>query len=140
MTLSAQAVASLPGAWVRQANPIRPGYWLVRARTGPRQYGPLVPAAIVRVQTKAEPGEASNAMDRSPFFAAFVAGEPVSIYSLQQETHTFGERIYRTEKVIDRAEYEFRCADLDYARRYAPDEPQAAPNKTIDLMQAALPF
>ena len=140
MTLSAQAVASLPGAWVRQANPIRPGYWLVRARTGPRQWGALVPAAIMLVQTKAEPGEPENIMDRSPFVAAFVAGEPVSIYSLQQETHTFGERIYRTEKVIDRAEHDYRVADLRWAQEHAPDEPQAQPHKTLDLMQAPMPF
>lgn len=127
-------------AWVRHANAVRPGYWLVRARTGPRQWGPLVPAAIVVVRTEAEPDEPDNAMDRSPFFAAFVAGQPVSVWSLQQETHTFGERIYRTEQVIGRAEYEYRLADLRWAQEHAPDEPQAQPHKTLDLMQAKLPF
>lgn len=134
-----------PGAlraltWARDANAIKPGYWLVRARLGPRAWGPLCPAAIVRIHTTEEPDEPMNAMDRSPFWAAFVAGQPVSIYSLQQETHTFGERIYRAEKIIDRAEYEYRLAELRWAQKHAADEAIAQPDKRIDLMQTSLPF
>ena len=50
-----------------------PGFWLVRLAKG----APQVPACIRVVQTLAEPGDPLNLMDRSPFIAAFIAGEPV---------------------------------------------------------------
>ena len=133
-------MTEFPCSWRLRANPVRPGYWLVRQRLGQRKWGPLLPAAIMLMHTTAAPGEIDNAMDRSPFYAAFVGDEPVSIWSLQQETHTFGERIYQTERVVDEAEYRFRVADAAWAREHAPDEPQAQPRKPIDLMQAKLPF
>jgi hypothetical protein len=110
----------------RSLNDPQPGYWLMRMVKG----GPRVPATICIVHTTREPGEESNLMDRSPFIAAFIAGDPVSIDDVW----------HRRGEPITESEYRFRVADLEYARRYAPDEPQAAPRKKIDLMQAKLPF
>jgi hypothetical protein len=126
---------------------INPGFWLVRERlprkrgeVGRAQWGPLLPAAIMLMHTRAEPGETGNRMERSPFFAAFVGDEPVSIYELQQDNDHDIARIFQTERVIDEAEYNFRLADLRWAREHAPDEPQANPHTAINLMTAPLPF
>jgi hypothetical protein len=92
--------------------------------------GPRVPAAIYVVHTTAEPGEESNRMDRSPFIAAFVAGEPVAMDDVW---------LHRGEPITE-ADYNFRVADMRWAQQHAPDEPQAQPRAKIDLMQAKLPF
>lgn len=134
-----QALATL--MWVKIADPVRPGYWLARRRVGPRgSYGPLVPAAIILIQTDAEPERPDNFMERSPFYAGFFAGEPVSVWALQQATHATGEMIIRREREIDRAEYLYRLADLAWAKQHAPDEPAAQPHRAVNLMQARLPF
>jgi hypothetical protein len=116
------------------------GYWLVRERLGFNKWGPPLPAAIMRVHTTVEPGQPTNRMERSPFLAAFVGGEPVSIYSLQQETHTYGNRIYRREREISESDYRFRLADLEWSKQHAPHEPQARPREALNLLQATLPF
>ncbi len=103
-----------------------PGFWLLRQVKG----GPLVPAAIVVLRTTAEPDEPDNIMDRSPFIAAFIAGEPVGLDDVW----------FRRGEAITKREYEFRVADLRWAQQHAPDEPQAQPRKRIDLMTARMPF
>jgi hypothetical protein len=133
-----------PRPWWTLAAMPRLGFWLVRERlprkqgeVGRAQWGPLLPAKIERIHTTYEPGEKLNTMERSPFFAAFVAGEPVSLYSLQQETHTAGDRIFRVERTIDRAEHDWRVADAAWAREFSPEEPEANPNKAVDLTTIA---
>lgn len=110
----------------RHASQPEPGYWLVRLVKG----GPRVPAAIRIVHTTREPGEESNRMDRSPFIAAFIAGDPVSIDDVW----------HRRGEPITEADYNFRVADVRWAQQHASDEPQTQPRKKIDLMQAKLPF
>ncbi len=129
-----------PRPWWLLAAPPRPGFWLVSARIGPRIWGPAVPAAVMRVHTEHEPGEPDNRMDRSPFWAAFVADEPTRIWSLQQATHTEGDRIYRTIREIDEAEYRFLVAETVWSRQYAPDEPAARPHDAVNLRQIPIPF
>ncbi len=123
-----------PAEWhaIRSRSPVRqmgrptPGYWLMRLVSG----GPRVPTAIVIVHTTREPGEESNRMDRSPFIAAFIAGEPVAV----------DEVWLRRGEQITEADYRFRVAEAAWCREFAPDEPIAQPRKRIDLMQARLPF
>ena len=103
-----------------------PGFWLMRLAKG----APRVPACTRVVQTLAEPGDPLNLMDRSPFIAAFIAGEPVAVDDVW----------LRKGEPITEDEHNFRVADLLWAQQHAPDEPQASPRKRIDLMQAPLPF
>lgn len=99
------------------------GYWLIRLIRN----GPLVPACIQRVQTMHEPGEPENTMERSPFLAAFINGEPVHI-----------DRVWMVRgQPIAEAEYKYRCALTDWAQQHAPDMPEATPTKRIDLAQIA---
>src|SRR5579863_595485 len=106
------------------------GFWAVALVNR----GPLVPVAIMRIETASEPGEPENDMrgTRSPFLAAFIAGEIVGIDDVR--------RLLMAAKPIIESEYAFRVADLKYAQRYAPDEAQAQPHKPVDWLQAALPF
>ena len=95
------------------------GWWLMTlTRNGPR-----VPACIQMVHTVFEPGAESNRMERSPFLAAFIAGEPVSV----------DEVWLRRGVPITRDEYNFRLADLAWAKQHAPEEPIAQPRQRIDL-------
>ena len=110
----------------RRMDAPQPGFWLMRLTKG----GPRVPASIQIVHTVFEPGRAGNRMERSPFLAAFIAGEPVAIEDVW----------LRRGETVTKAEHDFRVADLCWARANAPDEPQASPRKRIDLMQAKLPF
>lgn len=41
---------------------------------------------------------------------------------------------------IDRSEYEYRIARIEYARNHDPDDPFGAVNGQIDLFSAPLPF
>lgn len=104
----------------------RPGYWLLRlAKNGPR-----LPAAIMWVHTTREPGNPMNAMERSPFLAAFIAGDPVSL----------DEVWLRRGTAIAEDEYNFRIADLRHARKFRPDDPLTKPREAIDLDNVPLPF
>lgn len=100
-----------------------PGFWLVRKH----RLGPWCPAAIIRLQTQHEPGNPDNPMERSPFLAAFVSGEPVDI---EDVWHTRGRRIAPPEywnavgeirRARQRNEYDPRL----YPRR--PIKPSAIP-------------
>jgi hypothetical protein len=125
--------------WVSRADPPRVGYWLARVRVGPGQYGPLCPAAIIRVQTVCEPGQESNLMDRSPHYAAFLAGEPVSIWTLLQRSHTAPERFVRLEQDITEAEYRYRLALRGWLQEYEPENPSATPHQAVDWLSAQVP-
>ena len=103
----------------------QPGFWLVRLAKG----GPQAPAAIVRVHTTAEPGNPSNAMERSPFLAAFIAGEPVDLDAVW---------LLRGEPITE-AEYRFRVADIEHAKAWRPDDPRGKPREAVDW-QTVLPF
>jgi len=126
--------------WASRADPPRAGYWLVRVRVGPGKYGPLVPAAIVVEHTTAEPGEPTNPMDRSPFYAAYLAGEPVSVWTILQRAHTAPERLVRLEQEITAAEYKFRLADMAHAKEYRPGDPAGKPRDAVDWLNAPPPF
>lgn len=110
----------------RRMDAPQPGFWLMRQVKG----GPRVPASIQMVHTTFEPGDVGNRMDRSPFLAAFIAGEPVAL----------DEVWLRRGEPTTKADHDFRVADLRWAREHSPDEPQAQPRKSIDLMTARLPF
>lgn len=102
-----------------------PGFWMIRLVKG----GPLVPAAIMRVQTTQDP-ETGEPMERSSFLAAFINGEPVDI-----------DAVWLTRGTeITEAEYRFRVADAEWARRHAQFDPIANPRRRVDLAAIALPF
>lgn len=103
-----------------------PGYWLIRLARG----APLVPACIRLIHTTSEPGNPDNAMERSPFLAAFVSDEPVDM-----------DRVWLTRgEPIPKIEYLYKCADAAWAKEHAQDEPAANPRKPVDLLQSPLPF
>ena len=131
---------TVPGSWVAAAPAIIPGYWLVRVRLGRRQYGPMTPAAIIRLHTRTEPGEADNPMDRSPFYAAFLAGEPIDIWSIQFSAHTAGKHIIRTEREITRREYDRMMAEIAEARRQNRYLPMAVPFQAPSIRDMEIPF
>ena len=139
MTGSERQPAALR-SWMADVELPRPGYWLARVRLGPGHYGPLTPAAIERIETTHEPGCPDNPMERSPFLAAFLAGEPVSLWTLYQTNHTAPERFVRLETEISRSEYEYRLADLKHAKAWRPKDPTGQPKKPVDWLQAELPL
>lgn len=95
------------------------GYWLVRLVKG----GPRVPACIRKIETKAEPGEPANRMERSSFLAAFINGEPVAI-----------DRVWEVRgEPITRQEHDWRVAITDWSMVHAPTTPEANPTEPIDL-------
>jgi hypothetical protein len=109
-----------------------PGFWLMRLVKG----GPLVPACIQWIHTTHEPGEPENAMERSPFLAAFLAGKPVDLDRVST---------WAKEGTLDEPEYRFRLKEMvewampgrdTYARKVAV----ARPYEKIDPMQCELPW
>lgn len=118
-----------PGDAVTEPRPIdrpAPGFWLMRQV----KRGPLVPAAIMLVQTAAEPGEPGNLMERSPFLAAFIAGEPVDIAEIWEHRGT----------EISADEYEFQLRVVKWAQEHSPDDPLANPKRPVDISKLAPPF
>ncbi len=112
----------------RQIERAEVGFWTVR-------YGkntPRVPAAIMWVETLAEPGCQENDMrgTRSRFLAAFIAGEPVDIEAVW----------HRKGAPISEEEYRFLCAEAAWSRANAPEEPAAQPMKRVDLSRLPVPF
>ena len=104
----------------------RPGWWLCRLTKG----GPMIPCAIELRACPHEPGDPSNVMDRSPTLVGFIDSS---------ETHPENVPwMYGTE--IDAAEYRFRLASAEWARKHAPHEPIAKPREKIDLMKVPLPW
>lgn len=128
-----------PRPWWLLADPVRPGYWVVRFLVAKRRWGPHCPACIIRLQTWHEPGLAENLMERSPFFAAFVSGEPVGIWDIQASTHTTG-RICRVEREITRGEYERLMLPIYAARRADRYLPAALPFQPVRVDQVEIPF
>lgn len=110
----------------RELNNPKEGYWLIRLAKG----GPLVPASIQRIHTTFEPGNPQNEMDRSPFLAAFINGNPVS---LEEVWHRKGQP-------ISKEEYLFQLADSAWVRDYAPNDPKANPKKAVDFSTLPIPF
>lgn len=129
-----------PASWVAAAPPVKPGYWMVRARLGPRQYGPLSPAAIIKLHTRYEPGDPDNVMDRSPFYAAFLAGEPIDIWSIQFSAHTQGKAILRIERELTRREYDRLVGQIAEARRWDRYLPMALPFQKPAIESMEIPF
>jgi len=116
-----------------------PGYFSMRLGKGAR----LVAARIYRpcpmvepcrdvmiggiVYPDIEPGEVCAAdwcrpLDRSRPLRADIAGKPCDPLKIW-ENGTFSTR----------AEWEYLTADLEWAKKYAPDTPQARPTQAIDL-------
>lgn len=95
--------------------------------------GPLCPAYLGWVQTRFEPGEPSNTMERSPFIVAYLSGEP-----------TEPARLFATGKAgsshITRAEYARLVAEIASNRRHGRYDPRAFPNRPVDVGQMPLPF
>lgn len=96
-----------------------PGYWLVRIH----RKGPWNPAAILRLRTKHEPGNLDNRMERSPFLAAFISGEVVS---LEDVWHRRGRPMLEVD-------YWDAVSEIEYARRMNEYDPRLHPNKPMQL-------
>lgn len=94
----------------------QPGYWLMRLVKA----GPLVPAAIIKFETRYEPDS----------LAAFICGDQVPLDDVW----------LRRGEPITKEEYEFRVADQAWAKQWAPEEAQAKPDQPINLMTTPLPF
>ena len=103
----------------RRIDAPQPGFWLIRQAKG----APQVPACIRRFHTHYEPGNPLNLMERSPFLAAEIAGEYIGLDAVWQ----------RKGEPITEAEYRFRCADANWAKQHAPEEPIANPRRAVDL-------
>lgn len=96
-----------------------PGHWAIRLVKG----GPEVGACIRWEHTTAEPGRPTNMMDRSPFLAAYINGEPVAL----QDVWT------RRGRHITPDEYRHLVTDRQWCATYAPHLPEANPRKPVDL-------
>ena len=98
--------------------------------------GPLCPLMIGWVQTRFEPGEPTNTMERSPHIAGFLSGEPVP--------HEELPRLFATGKAgsrhIGQAEYARLVAEIASNRRAGRFDPRAHPYKPVDIGQVELPF
>jgi len=124
---------------------VRTGFWLVRARLGRAEnktviWGPASPACIVRLHTRHEPGHPENLMERSPFFAAFVSGEPIGLYDLFPTTDHEQERIFRVERAISQPHYDRLMREIAEARRADRYLPMALPFKPIKIEALEVPF
>lgn len=89
-----------------------------------------MPCAIELRACQHEPGDPSNVMERSPTLVGFVDGEEVHP---SRVPWPYGAPM--TE-----ADYRYRLANAEWARKHAPDEPIANPRTRVDLMSAPLPF
>lgn len=111
---------------LRFINAPEPGYWAVQLTRG----GPLVPACIVFEQTRFEPGELTNIMDRSPILTAYLAGEAVSVHRVWQ----------MRGDPISREIYDFMVRDAAWVRENAPDDPKARPQEAVDWSSVKITF
>lgn len=104
------------------------GYWLVRRGQG----FPWCPAAILRLLTAYEPECPENRMEgtRSPFLAAFVSGEPVSIAEVWE----------RRGRPISRAEYQRQLAEMAANLRLNRYDPRFRPGDRVKLAALTIPF
>jgi hypothetical protein len=102
------------------------GFWLIRCV--PR--GPWCPAAIMRVQTRFEPGCPENLMDRSAFHCAFISGQPVSIQDVW----------LRRGRVISRSLYNEALAEIAEAVRANVYDPRCRPFVAVDIAALPIPF
>jgi hypothetical protein len=87
-----------------------------------RRRGPDIPASIEQIDH--EPGEPDNKLDTGPIFIATIgldAADPLDVMAM------------RRRRAIDQAEYDYRMARLAWARDYAPHEPEARPDRAVDL-------
>jgi len=93
--------------------------------------GPDVPARVYL--TLSEPGEPENVLDRGgkPVLAAEIAGRTVDV-----------DRVWHAvwEQELTEAEYNARMAEIEWLRKYHPQDPLANPWKPIRLSAAAMPF
>lgn len=104
----------------------QPGFWAMKLA----KRGVEVGACIRWEETKHEPGEPANAMERSRFLAAFINGKPVALHEVW----------HRRGRAIDVAEYRRLVADRAWARQHAPHLPEAEPSRPVDLETLPLPF
>lgn len=104
----------------------RPGWWLCRLVKD----GPLVPCAIELRACPHEPGDPSNVMERSPVLVGFVDGEEVHPSRVPWPYGT----------PTTEADYRYRLANAEWARKHAPHEPIARPKERIDMLRTPLPF
>ncbi len=102
-----------------------PGFWLVRLKRD----SAWCPAAIMRLQTACEPSNTENHMERSPFLAAFISGEPVD---LEEVWHRRG-------RLISENAYWLACQEIDRARSQNIYDPRAYPRRPIKMGAMPLP-
>lgn len=101
------------------------GYWLIRVARG----GPDTPACIQYEQTKFEPEQPGNTMDRSPILTARIQGQIVPV-----------ARVWHTRGTpIDKAEHNYRLALGAWAKEHAPLDPAADPYRQIDPLTSPIP-
>ncbi len=95
----------------------KPGFWMIRLRSR----SPEMPAAIEECHH--EPGNSENKLDTGPILVANIGYEerdPLDVW-------------HRRGREIGEADYKFQMARLAWVRTHAPDEPEAAPSKAVDL-------
>lgn len=121
-----QAVAeSVRDFWKENRHKIETGFWLVQLK----RRGPWCPAAIMLIHTAYEPGNPTNLMERSPFLAAFVSGEPVDLEDvMSRRVHSITEDVYWRS-----------CQEIDRARSLNVYDPRAHPRRAIKLAAMPLP-
>jgi len=99
--------------------------------------GPLVPSAIMYVESRREPGTDNDMTGtRSPSIAGYLSGEPVP--------HADLPRLFATGKAgsrhITQAEYAKLVGEIASNRRAGRYDPRTEPHKAVDIGQVELPF
>lgn len=79
--------------------------------------GPLCPACVIWIQTRSEPGEPNNRMERSQHLAGYISGQPADPRRIYMADSAGTREISRTEyaRLLDRIDDALRqnryCAE-----------------------------
>ncbi len=86
-----------------------------------RRFAPEMPASIAWCDH--EPGNTDNLLSTGPILVANIGYEEVD-----------PERLWNmVKRPIRYDDYKYFMARADWVRQYAPDEPEAAPRRAVDL-------
>lgn len=106
-----------------------PGFFLIRLVKG----GPKVAARITH--KPARDPLTGETLDRSPWWAAEINGEPAGEPSIQPTDEVL--RIWHYGEPVTEDEYRYQLADAQWCAAHAPHEPKANPRRSVDLAAMA---
>jgi|JI10StandDraft_1071094.scaffolds.fasta_scaffold47418_4 hypothetical protein len=117
---------TLTEAQARAGDPPRPGCWMIRLVRG----GPEVPARIYRPCPIEMHPDHWEPLDRVFCLVAEVGGREQPVARMWNQ---------RDRREITLADFDFEMRDLEWARRWAPQEPKANPYRKVDHNKTAIP-